>query len=781
VVDTTYDSIGRVSSTSNPYISGQSSNGSTVYHYDALGRIDLRTNPDSTAQHRLYNGNITISTDEAGKTTSQTTDAALGRLTDVYEDPYGLNLHTHYNYDILNNLKTVVQYGASGETSRTRSYTYDSLSRLLTSTNPEAGTICYGLWSGSDCADGYDGNGNLLHKTDARGLATNYSYDDLNRITTQTHTGGNSSTPSNCFRYDSGFDAGSNTIGRLTAEWTATDNCSSSAQNIASAAISWKKGMSYDSMGRLTDEIQCPLAPCTTPSPMHYAYDLAGSITSQANGLNNSQSPQIGWINSLDNAGRLSKVTSNWVDPTHPDVLFQADTAAATTLGHTSGYSPFGGLIAALYGVNTTTSNVAALSDIRSYDNRGRLSTKLVSRSAATMITTQTNITISPSAFLATMTPTVSVHVNCNSACGQVAFSIDSTVIGAIPLDASGNIVFPVSGLNPAFLTFGVAHQVLAQYQGDATHSASSQTKSYTVIDPSQFVTVSVTPNQFTAGQPIQVQGHVACNSACGSVWLHADSGNEFEFPLDSNGNINLEGGWMTLLSNFYDVQSHNLYGTYGGNGTYPATTSNAFPYTVLPLGTSSPNLSLAISNPAFTVGENSNFNAHTNCTQDCGQVDFYIDSQYYMTVKTDSNGNASENTFWWNSPLFTVNTHTLTAFYSGDRVYSSGSTSSTFQILATGTQTTQTTLTVPSSFKPSDGVNIHVGVTCGSSCTGMFGFTIDGNWWWTWGVDSNGNLDINSTQLSFVSPGQHTLHAYYYGNATYAASDQSQPFTITQ
>ena len=45
---------------------------------------------------------------------------------------------TSYTNDVLVNLTQVVQNG-----SHTRTFTYDSLSRLLTSANPETGTITY--------------------------------------------------------------------------------------------------------------------------------------------------------------------------------------------------------------------------------------------------------------------------------------------------------------------------------------------------------------------------------------------------------------------------------------------------------------------------------------------------------------------------------------------------------------------------------------------------------------------------------------------------------------
>jgi len=79
---------------------------------------------------------------------------------------------TTYQYDAWGDLYSASQNGVSGETARTRSFNYDGFSRLLSSTNPETGTIQYS----------YDPNGNVTAKTDARGQLIKYSYDPLNRL-----------------------------------------------------------------------------------------------------------------------------------------------------------------------------------------------------------------------------------------------------------------------------------------------------------------------------------------------------------------------------------------------------------------------------------------------------------------------------------------------------------------------------------------------------------------------------------------------------------------------
>jgi RHS repeat-associated protein len=197
--DTAYDGLNRVYTVSNPYRSGSdptTSSGTTTYFYDALGRKCLEVPPDGTQPaggvcpatqpandlFTSYSGNTTTVTDQTGKSRKSVTDA-LGRLTTVYEDPAGLNYETDYAYDALGNLLSVNQKGGSTNSAlwRTRSFTYDSLSRLLTSSNPEVGTITYKYDLDTNCASPNSFIGLLVSKTDARGIRTCAQYDAINR------------------------------------------------------------------------------------------------------------------------------------------------------------------------------------------------------------------------------------------------------------------------------------------------------------------------------------------------------------------------------------------------------------------------------------------------------------------------------------------------------------------------------------------------------------------------------------------------------------------------
>lgn len=268
--DTTYDALGRVYSVSNPYrATSDPTYGITYSSYDALGRSAQVTRQDGNTVTTSYSGNCITVTDETGRPKQSCSDA-LGRMTDVYEpNPSTGSLisgsfHTDYVYDALANLKTVTQYGDGSGPARVRSFTYDSLSCLLDSTNPETGLVCYGTMSGPTCnRDGYDADGNLIHRTDSRGITTSFGYDPLHRELWSSHSDG---SPGHGYNYDLVNEWGlqiSNPIGRLITENTAGQ---------APARLH-----QYDAMGRVNYQIDClPSGACPTSTAQ---YDLAGHLT----------------------------------------------------------------------------------------------------------------------------------------------------------------------------------------------------------------------------------------------------------------------------------------------------------------------------------------------------------------------------------------------------------------------------------------------------------------------------------------------------------------------
>jgi len=392
-VATTYDSRGRVLSVTNPYISGS---GSTVYQttyaYDAFNRTTVTTNPDQTIEYWCYDGVVfnqpssachahvgsqigtwVDHTDENGNDWQSTNDG-LGRLIEVAE-PNGVQIaptmETDYGYDVLNNLLSVTQWGgASGSSgARTRSFIYDSLSRLQSATNPETGTISYT----------YDGNGNVTTKTSPAVNSTSgtqtigYCYDALNRMTYKFYSGtfscANPSGYAASFSYDTSIAGATNVLGRLTDEKANTDG------TLTAERVLYQ----YDSMGRLKGEEQFPYSPNTTAYNFLYNYDLAGNETCANNGIATpsssntctsfpEDSSSIGWQYSYDSAGHLQQAASTIL----PSVMTNSPSALLQAIGtNPASYDPMGHLVNAQFGF-IPSANTAAIQLVRQYDNRGR-------------------------------------------------------------------------------------------------------------------------------------------------------------------------------------------------------------------------------------------------------------------------------------------------------------------------------------------------------------------------------------------------------------------------
>jgi RHS repeat-associated protein len=187
-VATIYDSMGRVSKQSNPYVGNSSGTGTglcpagspnqmcwTANSYDKRSRVTVVTLPDGQTVQTSYStsaATVTV-TDQVGRQRKSEVDG-LGRLIKVTEQDTVTGLlswDTSYSYDVLDNLTGVNQGN------QTRSFAYDGLSRLTSQTTPEGGTVTFTYTS-------FD---SVQTRTDARGAVTSYGYDSLNRLQTVTY------------------------------------------------------------------------------------------------------------------------------------------------------------------------------------------------------------------------------------------------------------------------------------------------------------------------------------------------------------------------------------------------------------------------------------------------------------------------------------------------------------------------------------------------------------------------------------------------------------------
>lgn len=407
-IDTVYDGSGHVYSVTTPYRSTSDPTYEVITSlYDPLGRKTSEADAYGTKQW-FYSGTTVTYEDENGNEWQRTSDS-LGRLIQVLE-PNGQSqtpsMETDYTYDDNNNLLTVAQWGVANGNSgeRARTFTYDSLSRLLYATNPETGTISYA----------YDADGNVTSKTDAMPVVINYQYDTLNRLIAKSYISGNdgqmpdaSKTPWSCYQYDvsSLSGAGSNLIGRLTNEWTLPAGTGCTEAPPSAGLLTLRAILSYDPAGRVTSEQQCSPAGCATGSnyALSYKYDLAGDLTSSNNGITATPgaSTPVVFTSNYDGAGRLQSLTSTWAQNTlipsgdsgvYPTCVFGAQISASPGCSQTESstappYAAFGGLTNAAYGNGLNLS--------RTFDKRLRLYTESDSSNATPATPGSATITIS--------------------------------------------------------------------------------------------------------------------------------------------------------------------------------------------------------------------------------------------------------------------------------------------------------------------------------------------------------------------------------------------------
>lgn len=290
-----------------------------TFAYDGIGRMTQVTHSDGTNGRFSYNGRASQSQDEGNGNfivTRVRQSNALGQLTGVCEvsavsllgnggtvgscglDIASTGFLTSYAYNTLGNLTSVTQ-----GTLVNRSLNYDSLSRLTSESHPE--------WGSGAMTYSYNGDGLLSKRTrpapnqtnPAVTVDTTYAYDELHRLRTITYSDG--VTPQAAFNYDEATAWGAsllNTTGRLSSE--------SAASGHAGALFS------YDRMGRVISNWQCvPLNCGTSAFLLSYAYDLFGDLTSTTNGADGAG---VTFSYTYNTAPRLTGMTSNFVDPTHP-------------------------------------------------------------------------------------------------------------------------------------------------------------------------------------------------------------------------------------------------------------------------------------------------------------------------------------------------------------------------------------------------------------------------------------------------------------------------------
>ena len=274
---------------------------------DSLGRGIKIITPDGAIVKTDYSGNAVTVTDQALKQHRSITNA-LGQLTRVDEPTdAGLgaintpNQPTIYGYDTLGNLTSVSQNGSNtaqcgagnASCSQSRTFAYDSLSRLKSAVNPESGTITYS----------YDANGNLQTKRDARGIKTVYDYDALNRLYARCYRNIGTTAPLGMTTCQGNTE----TLEINTPDVAYTyDNLTNAKGELikVESSVSKTEYQAFDVLGRVTQSQQTT-GSAAYGAPMTYKYNLSGALVEETY-------PSTRVVkNVLDSSGDLSIVQSS--------------------------------------------------------------------------------------------------------------------------------------------------------------------------------------------------------------------------------------------------------------------------------------------------------------------------------------------------------------------------------------------------------------------------------------------------------------------------------------
>ena len=244
----------------------------TSYAYDALSRITTQANADGTILNHYYPAAWVDQVINRGNEKEEYYYDAFQRLVMVkeYNANWSLYATTTYGYDVLDNLKQVVD-----NSSNTITVNYDWLSRKTSMSDPDMGNWTYS----------YDNNGNLGNQTDAKGNSTIFFYDALNRLIKKSYPG--SGMGNVTYTYDS-TTGGNNGEGRRTGmtdpsgnttyKYDARGRLIQESHTIDSGNYTLQYG--YDSADRLTT-VTYPTGETVTQTynGRGLAYSLSGNVT----------------------------------------------------------------------------------------------------------------------------------------------------------------------------------------------------------------------------------------------------------------------------------------------------------------------------------------------------------------------------------------------------------------------------------------------------------------------------------------------------------------------
>lgn len=269
-----------------------------------------------------------------------------------------------------------------------------------------------------------------------------------------------------------------------------------------------------------------------------------------------------------------------------------------------------------------------------------------------------------PSNFNQAVTFTATVNAaasNVGTPTGTITFSDGSASLGSATLDSTGTASFTTSALAVG------THAIAASYAGDSNFNASTSTLSQIVNKLAATVTLSSSASPSVFGQSltfaITVSPASGSGTPTGTVVLQDGS--------TTLSTLTLVSGKASFTTASLAIGSHSITASYAGDANFNSSSSSPLAQTVNKASTATTLSSSA--NPS-TLNQSVTFTATVGVTAPgagtpTGSVTFNDGSNALTTVPLNSNGTATFTT-----STLAVNSHSVTAVYSGDSSFN-GST----------------------------------------------------------------------------------------------------------
>jgi len=276
------------------------------------------------------------------------------------------------------------------------------------------------------------------------------------------------------------------------------------------------------------------------------------------------------------------------------------------------------------------------------------------------------NSSANPSVFGQSVTFAITVAAASGSGTptGTVLLQADSGATSTLNL-VNGQATFTTSSLAAG------SHFITAAYNGDANFAAASASLSQTVTKDASSMTLSSAPNPSVFGQSVVVTATVSAAAPGAGTPTGAVS---FSDGSTNLGSANLSNGLASFTLSALAIGSHSITASYAGDTNFNSS-SSTLAQTVNKAATATALSSSA--NPS-TINQSVTFTATVSVVAPgagtpTGSVTFNDGANALSTVPLSSSGTATFTT----STLM-VNSHSITAVYSGDANFTGGTGSMT-------------------------------------------------------------------------------------------------------